>query len=360
MVKERVSERPLASSLLRWERERADRPGAPVDPGRRTSTLSTAEVLALQRLAGNRATAARLAASRAAGGPGRTAAQEPASRFAPRNRGAPATIQRQTGDPGSAPQPRLVQAHVGTAVGLTADRFLAKHRTELGRIVPEPAELRLLLGAVISRGILDADYNPKVKLGESFVPLTQRVFIHRHRTDKTPLKVALVEYGTEANRAKWPANNLNEQDWVELNSIKQNLVYPLLAFVVPRITPAPAVSAQGAVGEKIAAAAHNYLGLKYGKGSIVCTDLVKKVLKDLGLGLKARIGNVASIERNADNFAEVSAPQAGDLLIRTGQHVAIYAGANKVIHAPYTSTVVRLDAYKPDKWDKKLRYRPAR
>jgi len=373
VVQERVPERALASPLARGKRAQANPAGVAADPRRRMSTLSATEVLALQQLAGNRATAARIEASRVARGPRSTAAHELAGGFAPgrsparqddrgragwdRGRARPAAIQRQTSGPGPAPRPGLVGAHVGTATGTTAARFLSTHGTELARIVAEPGELKLLLEAVIARGILDADYSEYWM--KKTMPLTPLVFRQRH-PDKTPLRVRVADYGTPANRAKWPANNLNEQDWVELNSINQNLVYPLLAFVVPRITAAPAVSEKSAVGEKIAAVAHNYLGLKYAKGSMVCTELVKKVFKDLGLGLKARIGNVASIEKNSANFGEVSAAQAGDLLTRKGRHVAIYAGSGKVIHAPYTGTVVRLDPYKADKWDKVLRYQPAR
>ncbi|MBK7625563.1 MAG: C40 family peptidase [Kineosporiaceae bacterium] len=249
-----------------------------------------------------------------------------------------------------------------------AAEFFERHRNELLRLPGQPGEIRLLLEAIIEEKFTEADYSAYPIHG---VPLTQRLFAARHK-DKKPLpRVPVAEY--ENHRSQWPNFGITEADRDELKDIRSRLTYPLLRFVLPLATAAPTLSAKTLPGERIAAQAHRYLGVRYqrggkwqesAEGSLDCSGLVREVFNDLALPSLA--GSVATI-RQSTALLVVQEARAGDLLFRKKVRnkgdewtpVGIYIGGSKIIHAPYTGTVVRMDSYRVGEWQEVRRLKSA-
>jgi cell wall-associated NlpC family hydrolase len=260
---------------------------------------------------------------------------------------------------------------LGTDVGTNAETFFEEHRTELAELPGSDDELKLLLTLIIDKGATDADYPNWLKPTGRWVkpgPLTQAVFRHRN-AEKQPLtNIPIWKYGKLEDQ--WAANGLTQSDWKALNDIKEELVYPLLRYTLPRITETPALAAGAGTGAQIAAAAYSYLGVKYEvggtwsrkeqTGNLDCSGLVSQVFQDVGVKVnRGSSGNGVTRLHDSD-LAVVTEPQAGDLLLRQKdgkwKHVGIYVGDGKLIDAPATGTVVRVSSYDSGKWDEIRRY----
>lgn len=116
---------------------------------------------------------------------------------------------------------------------------------------------------------------------------------------------------------------------------------------------APAPSNPGAAtGSDVVAAAKKYLGVPYVFGGedssgMDCSGLVQRVYKDLGIDVPRLVSGQMTIGTEVGSLAEA---KPGDLIVTGGgDHILIYAGDNKVIHAPYEGRTVSLvDAYMDD------------
>jgi hypothetical protein len=308
------------------------------------------------------------------------------------------------------------------AAGAIAERFLAENRDAL-RQFPwrDDAEMRLLVEAIVHgfrEVIFDADNVTEIsrqRLGRlklpvtaaSGLPLIHTVFMNRHPGRVLAGKCPLYEsykrtdrkgefYDLRPLRKENPL--LTEGDWDELHSISE-LVYQALRYVLPRITPRPIVSERDSLGQKIAARAHCYLGVRYalgpwryepdpeysklrpntldcaallrdGHGTLDCSALVQYVYADiLGRLLKYRKHcptGVMCIYDGGD-FDDLGSPtsgvipRVGDLLLAGAEkkwhHVGIYVGGDQLIDAWYTGTVVRKRDYVPKHWARVLRFK---
>jgi len=202
------------------------------------------------------------------------------------------------------------------------------------------SELLHLVETIVDHHHLEVDYN------------------HYFRPERTPLVRQVY----------------SQQGGSSLSRIKNDLIYPLLRFVLPRTTPAPAVNGSGSVGERIAARAFAYLGVPYGapsfnrqtgQGTLDCSGLVNYVFNDIGLHYR-RGGGQSAVQGmvSSPDLVVVTAPRPGDLLVRKHKnnqwsHVGIYVGNQQLIEAPYSGTVVRVTPYKPAKWHRIIRYNPS-
>lgn len=104
-----------------------------------------------------------------------------------------------------------------------------------------------------------------------------------------------------------------------------------------------------ATGNDVAAAAKKYLGVPYVFGGedgsgMDCSGLVQRVYADLGIDMPRLVSGQMKVGTEVASLAEA---QPGDLIVTGGgDHILIYAGDNKVIHAPYEGRTVSLvDAY---------------
>ncbi len=104
-----------------------------------------------------------------------------------------------------------------------------------------------------------------------------------------------------------------------------------------------------ATGNDIVAAAKKYLGVPYVFGGedgsgMDCSGLVQRVYADLGIDMPRLVSGQMKVGTEVASLAEA---QPGDLIVTGGgDHILIYAGDNKVIHAPYEGRTVSLvDAY---------------
>ncbi len=107
-----------------------------------------------------------------------------------------------------------------------------------------------------------------------------------------------------------------------------------------------------ATGADVAAAAQKYLGVPYVLGGedgsgMDCSGLVQRVYADLGIEVPRLVSGQMTIGTEVGSLAEA---QPGDLIVTGGgDHILIYAGNNKVIHAPYEGRNVSLvEAYMDD------------
>ena len=314
--------------------------------------------------------------------------------------------------------PETPSANPATAA--IADRFLAEHRDAL-RQFPwrDDAEMRLLVEAIVHgfrQLVFDAENVTKISrqrlerlklpvTAASGLPLIHTVFMNRHpgrvlggklydsykRTDRKG-----EFYDLRPLRNENPL--LTDDDWDELHRISE-LVYQTLRYVLPRITPRPIVSERNSLGEKVAARAHCYLGVRYalgpwryepdpeysklrpntldcaavlrdGHGTLDCSALVQYVYADiLGRLLKYRKHcptGVMCIYDGGD-FDDLGSPtsgvipRVGDLLLAGAEkkwhHVGIYVGGDQLIDAWYTGTVVRKRDYVPEHWARVLRFK---
>jgi len=111
-------------------------------------------------------------------------------------------------------------------------------------------------------------------------------------------------------------------------------------------------TATGASGTDVSNAAQKYLGVPYVFGGedatgMDCSGLVQKVYADVGIEVPRLVSGQMKIGTEVGSLAEA---QPGDLIVTGGgDHILIYAGNNKVIHAPYPGRTVSLvDAYMTD------------
>lgn len=113
-----------------------------------------------------------------------------------------------------------------------------------------------------------------------------------------------------------------------------------------------ATGSAGVSGSDIVEAAKKYLGVPYVFGGedasgMDCSGLVQRVLADLGISAPRVVSQQQYIGTEVGSLAEA---QPGDLLVtHNADHVVIYAGDGKIIHAPYPGRDVTLrDNYLTD------------
>ena len=107
-----------------------------------------------------------------------------------------------------------------------------------------------------------------------------------------------------------------------------------------------------ATGDGVVKAAEKYLGVPYvfggeDKNGMDCSGLVQKVYADIGITVPRLVSGQMKIGIEVASLAEA---KPGDLIVTAGgDHILIYAGDNKVIHAPYEGrTVSKVEAYMDD------------
>ncbi|TFC93853.1 NlpC/P60 family protein [Cryobacterium breve] len=117
------------------------------------------------------------------------------------------------------------------------------------------------------------------------------------------------------------------------------------------VTPS-AVSTGAATGADVVAGAEKYLGVPYVFGGedasgMDCSGLVQTVYAELGIDVPRLVSGQMKIGTEVGSLAEA---RPGDLIVTGGgDHILIYAGNNKVIHAPYEGRTVSLvEAYMDD------------
>ena len=104
-------------------------------------------------------------------------------------------------------------------------------------------------------------------------------------------------------------------------------------------------AAGGATGDDVVSAAKKYIGVPYVFGGedssgMDCSGLVQRVYADLGIDLPRVVPDQAKVGTAVGSLAEA---KPGDLIVAKGSgHILIYAGDNKVIHAPRPGTTVTL------------------
>lgn len=109
--------------------------------------------------------------------------------------------------------------------------------------------------------------------------------------------------------------------------------------------PAAGGATGAATGSDVVEAAKKYLGVPYVFGGedstgMDCSGLVQRVFADLGIDLPRVVPDQAKVGTEVGSLAEA---QPGDLIVAKGSgHILIYAGDNKVIHAPRPGTTVTL------------------
>ena len=113
---------------------------------------------------------------------------------------------------------------------------------------------------------------------------------------------------------------------------------------------ASAASATGAVttgagvtGDDVVTAALQYKGVPYvlggeSKSGIDCSGLVQSAFKDTGVSVPRLVHEQQTIGTKVDSLKDA---KPGDLIVLNGgDHIAIYAGNDTVIHAPYAGRTV--------------------
>ena len=101
--------------------------------------------------------------------------------------------------------------------------------------------------------------------------------------------------------------------------------------------------AGGVTGQAVTDAAMKYLGVPYVFGGedasgMDCSGLVQRVYADLGIEVPRLVSGQMTAGTEVASLAEA---QPGDLIVTdNAEHIVIYAGDNKVIHAPYEGRTV--------------------
>ena len=95
---------------------------------------------------------------------------------------------------------------------------------------------------------------------------------------------------------------------------------------------------EGVTGNAVKDAAMKYIGVPYVFGGedatgMDCSGLVQRVYADLGIEVPRLVSGQMKIGTEVPSLAQA---QPGDLIVTdNADHIVIYAGDNKVIHAPY-------------------------
>jgi cell wall-associated NlpC family hydrolase len=107
-----------------------------------------------------------------------------------------------------------------------------------------------------------------------------------------------------------------------------------------------------ATGGGVVAAAEKYLGVPYvfggeSRSGMDCSGLVQRVYADVGVAVPRLVSGQMKIGTPVASLADA---KPGDLIVtKGGEHIVIYAGNNKIIHAPYPGRQVCLrDNYLKD------------
>jgi cell wall-associated NlpC family hydrolase len=115
---------------------------------------------------------------------------------------------------------------------------------------------------------------------------------------------------------------------------------------------AAGIATGSVTGTDIVTSAQKYLGVPYvfgGKSSsgMDCSGLVQKVYSDMGISVPRLVSGQMKIGTEVASLADA---KPGDLIVTGGgEHILIYAGNHKVIHAPYEGrTVCEVEAYMKD------------
>jgi len=101
----------------------------------------------------------------------------------------------------------------------------------------------------------------------------------------------------------------------------------------------------GATGSDVVADAKKYLGVPYvfggeSRSGMDCSGLVQTVFKDLGVTMPRVVPDQADMGVPVGSLADA---KPGDLIIPKGeQHIVIYVGDGKVLHAPRPGKDVRI------------------
>lgn len=96
-------------------------------------------------------------------------------------------------------------------------------------------------------------------------------------------------------------------------------------------------SSGSVTGADVVADAKKYLGVPYVFGGtsasgLDCSGLVQRVFKDLGIDVPRLVSGQSTVGTEVPSLAQA---QPGDLIVTNGgEHIVIYAGDGKVIHAP--------------------------
>ena len=100
-------------------------------------------------------------------------------------------------------------------------------------------------------------------------------------------------------------------------------------------------------GDAVVSDARRYLGVPYRWGGtdprtgLDCSGLVQRVFKDLGIQLPR---TVAQQKDAGTAVASMDAARPGDLLVFGNHHIAIYVGNGKMLAAPKTGDVVKIQS----------------
>ena len=112
------------------------------------------------------------------------------------------------------------------------------------------------------------------------------------------------------------------------------------------------VATGSVTGTDIVTSAQKYLGVPYVFGGtsssgMDCSGLVQKVYADMGISVPRLVSGQMKIGTEVASLADA---KPGDLIVTGGgEHILIYAGNHKVIHAPYEGrTVCQVEAYMDD------------
>src|SRR3954464_8616624 len=108
-------------------------------------------------------------------------------------------------------------------------------------------------------------------------------------------------------------------------------------------TDGATIDSKGVTGDNVVQAALKYKGVPYvfgGESSsgMDCSVLVQKTFADLGVSVPRLVHEQQTVGQKVDSLKDA---KPGDLIVLNGgDHIAIYAGSNTVIHAPYEGRTV--------------------